>query len=45
MTTFTKRTRLPGNSEVLESCFGKFKMWEREKSKGGFGLLPGNWST
>jgi hypothetical protein len=32
--------RLPGSSEVLESCFGKFKALEREQSKGGFtGLL------
>jgi hypothetical protein len=33
--------RLPGSSEVIESCFGKFKTLEREQSKGGFtGLLP-----
>jgi hypothetical protein len=32
--------RLPGSSEVIESCFGKFKVLEREQSKGGFtGLL------
>jgi len=31
--------RLLGSSEVLESCFGKFKMLEREQSKGGFTSL------
>jgi hypothetical protein len=31
--------RLPGSSEVLESCFGKFKTLEREQSKGGFTSL------
>ncbi len=31
--------RLPGSSEVIESCFGKFKMLEREQSKGGFTSL------
>jgi hypothetical protein len=31
--------RLPGSSEVLESCFGKFKALEREQSKGGFTSL------
>lgn len=32
--------RLPGSSEVIESCFGKFKTLEREQTKGGFtGLL------
>ena len=32
--------RLPGSSEVIESCFGKFKTVEREQAKGGFtGLL------
>ena len=34
--------RLPGCSEVIESCFGKFKSLEREQAKGGFtGLLLG----
>jgi hypothetical protein len=32
--------RLPGSSEVIETCFGKFKTLEREQAKGGFtGLL------
>jgi hypothetical protein len=32
--------RLPACSEVIESCFGKFKLLEREQAKGGFtGLL------
>lgn len=31
--------RLPGSSEVLESCFGKFKTMEREHSKAGFTSL------
>lgn len=32
--------RLPGSTEVLESCFGKFKSLERDQQKGGFtGLL------
>jgi len=32
--------RLPACSEVIESCFGKFKSLEREQAKGGFtGLL------
>jgi hypothetical protein len=31
--------RLPGSSEVLESCFGKFKALERQQSKGGFTSL------
>ncbi|MBV9669637.1 MAG: hypothetical protein JOZ43_01660 [Acidobacteriales bacterium] len=31
--------RLPGSSEVIESCFGKFKTLEREQSKGGFTSL------
>jgi hypothetical protein len=32
--------RLPGCSEVIETCFGKFKSLEREQAKGGFtGLL------
>jgi hypothetical protein len=34
------RERLPASTEVLESCFGKFKVLERGQSKGGFtGLL------
>jgi hypothetical protein len=31
--------RLPGSSEVLESCFGKYKTLERQQSKGGFTSL------
>jgi hypothetical protein len=32
--------RLPACSEVIETCFGKFKSMEREQAKGGFtGLL------
>ena len=31
--------RLPGSSEVLESCFGKFKTMERDHSKAGFTSL------
>lgn len=32
--------RLPGSTEVLESCFGKFKALEKDQAKGGFtGLL------
>jgi hypothetical protein len=32
--------RLPACSEVIETCFGKFKSLEREQAKGGFtGLL------
>ena len=31
--------RLPGSSEVLESCFGKFKTMERDQSKAGFTSL------
>jgi hypothetical protein len=31
--------RLPGSSEVIESCFGKFKTLERHQSKGGFTSL------
>ena len=32
--------RLPASSEVIETCFGKFKSLEREQAKGGFtGLL------
>lgn len=32
--------RLPGSTEVLESCFGRFKVLERDQSRGGFtGLL------
>jgi hypothetical protein len=33
---FRRGERLPGSSEVIESCFGKFKALEREQSKGGF---------
>jgi hypothetical protein len=28
--------RLPGSTEVLESCFGRFKVLERNHSRGGF---------
>jgi len=32
--------RLPGSTEVLESCFAKFKVLERDQARGGFtGLL------
>ncbi len=32
--------RLPGSTEVLESCFGKYKVLEKGQSQGGFtGLL------
>ena len=31
--------RLPGSTEILESCFGKFKVLEREQSRGGFTSL------
>jgi hypothetical protein len=34
--------RLPACSEVIETCFGKFKTLERDQAKGGFtGLLLG----
>jgi hypothetical protein len=34
--------RLPGSTEVLESCFGKYKALEKGQSRGGFtGLLAG----
>lgn len=34
--------RLPGSTEVLESCFGKFKEMEKDQARGGFtGLLLG----
>lgn len=28
--------RVPGSTEVLESCFGKFKQLEKQQSRGGF---------
>jgi len=31
--------RLPGSTEVLESCFGKFKALEQHQSRGGFTSL------
>ncbi len=35
-----KGERLPGSTEILESCFGKFKVLEKEQARGGFtGLL------
>ena len=32
--------RFPGSTEVLESCFGKFKQLEKQQSRGGFTQLP-----
>jgi hypothetical protein len=31
--------RLPGSTEVLESCFGRFKVLEKDHAKGGFTSL------
>jgi hypothetical protein len=31
--------RLPGSTEVLESCFGRFKALEKDQAKGGFTSL------
>jgi hypothetical protein len=31
--------RLPGSTEVLESCFGRFKHLEKQQSRGGFTAL------
>ncbi len=31
--------RLPGSTEVLESCFGRFKELEKQQSRGGFTSL------
>lgn len=31
--------RLPGSTEVLESCFGRFKQLEKQQSRGGFTSL------
>ena len=31
--------RFPGSTEVLESCFGKFKQLEKQQSRGGFTQL------
>lgn len=31
--------RIPASTEVLESCFGKFKTLERQQSRGGFTTL------
>lgn len=31
--------RLPGSTEVLESCFGKFKQLEKQHARGGFTAL------
>jgi hypothetical protein len=31
--------RLPGSTEVLESCFGRFKTLEKDQAKGGFTSL------
>jgi len=33
------KERLPGSTEVLESCFGKFKQLEKQHSRGGFTQL------
>jgi hypothetical protein len=33
------KERLPGSTEVLESCFGKFKQLEKQQSRGGFTQL------
>ena len=39
----TRRTRvgerLPGSTEVLESCFGCFKQLEKQQARGGFTSL------
>src|SRR5262249_11174236 len=40
--TLRRGERLPASSEVIETCFGKFKGLEREQANGGFtGLLLG----
>ena len=31
--------RFPGSTEVLESCFGRFKQLEKQQSRGGFTQL------
>jgi hypothetical protein len=31
--------RFPGSTEVLESCFGKMKQWEKQPARGGFTSL------
>jgi len=31
--------RFPGSTEILESCFGKFKSLEKQQSRGGFTQL------
>jgi hypothetical protein len=31
--------RFPGSTEILESCFGKFKQLEKQQSRGGFTQL------
>jgi hypothetical protein len=31
--------RFPGSTEILESCFGKFKHLEKQQSRGGFTQL------
>jgi hypothetical protein len=31
--------RLPGSTEVLESCFGRFKQMEKQQARGGFTSL------
>lgn len=33
------KERFPGSTEVLESCFGKFKQLEKQQSRGGFTQL------
>lgn len=37
--------RLPGSTEALESCFGKFKVLEREQSRTGFTTLLAAFGT
>jgi hypothetical protein len=34
-----RKERFPGSTEVLESCFGKFKQLEKQQSRGGFTQL------
>ena len=34
-----KGERLPGSTEVLESCFGRFKQMEKQQARGGFTSL------
>jgi hypothetical protein len=34
-----RQERFPGSTEVLESCFGRFKQLEKQQSRGGFTSL------